>query len=376
MKNLLFLSLGIAAVFTACNSKPANSYTVTGNVDGLDGKNVYLAYNINDSVVIDTATVENGTFTFSGTIDSPVQASVIYGTPGDYRGGTAGQFYIEPGDITLSGLTASDFTRVISSGTVTNEELAEYMTNAFQLVDAYREIEQEARNTQDTAELKNLQEKALDIRGKMDVLDINFIKTHPASYHTPQALRMAAGKMSYEELKEAYESLTPEIQAKCSQTKAELDAVAAIQPGMPAPELTGVNHKGEAEKLSDLKGKVVLLDFWATWCGPCRASFPHVQELYKKYNGKGFEVFCIGDDDNNVEGWKQYIESDKDGVGSYHHILRGRKVDASSSEGEDQSAKYAIHFLPTKFLVDRDGKIIGKFDDAQLDEKLKEIFGE
>ena len=125
---------------------------------------------------------------------------------------------------------------------------------------------------------------------------------------------------------------------------------------------------------------MVLLDFWASWCKPCRASNPHVKALYEKYRKKGFDVVYIASDDSNPNAALKAIE--QDGIKKYHHLLSGLKQlkDANGKpmgydKSEDIGEKYAIHFLPTKYLIDREGKIIGQVDDKTLDAKLKEIFG-
>ena len=126
-----------------------------------------------------------------------------------------------------------------------------------------------------------------------------------------------------------------------------------------------------------LKGKYVILDFWASWCVPCRQSFPHVKELYEKYHQKGLEVFCVADNDDSEDAWKKAIE--KDGVEMFIHVLCGRENDQGMQKPDysgDISKAYAVHFLPTKYLIDNEGKIVGKFDDVTLDIKLKEIFDE
>lgn len=136
--------------------------------------------------------------------------------------------------------------------------------------------------------------------------------------------------------------------------------------------------------LSQLKGKVVLLDFWASWCVPCRKSNPHVRALYDKYHSLGFDVVYVADDDSSPDKWRKAVEKDLLTGEGYHHVLRGLKVDRSKGSVErydhtsDISDKYAIHFLPTKYLIDKQGNIICKVDEeneGKLDEMIEKAIG-
>jgi thiol-disulfide isomerase/thioredoxin len=211
----------------------------------------------------------------------------------------------------------------------------------------------------------------------------DYMKKYPSTALAASFLRMELGHMPIEKMKEAYDKLdvTAKETTSGKEIANEIAVLERVNPGNPAPDFTANDLlTGKPFSLSSLKGKVVLLDFWASWCVPCRKSNPHVKALYEKYKKKGFDVVYVASDDSNPNAALKAIE--QDGIKKYHHVLAGLKEirDANGKmlgydKSQDIGEKYAIHFLPTKYLIDREGKIIGKVDDETLDAKLKEIFG-
>ena len=141
-----------------------------------------------------------------------------------------------------------------------------------------------------------------------------------------------------------------------------------VMVGMEAPDIEMNDTAGVVRRLSDLRGKVVLIDFWASWCGPCRMENPNVVRVYQQYRDKGFEVFSVSLD-NNRGKWLEAIK--KDNLMWPNHVsdLRGW----SSAGGR----LYGINSIPATVLVDRDGKVLARnLRGPQLEDKLKEIFAE
>ena len=139
-----------------------------------------------------------------------------------------------------------------------------------------------------------------------------------------------------------------------------------LLPGMDAPEISMKDTEGNIRRLSDLRGKVVLIDFWASWCGPCRRENPNVVKLYKKYHDKGFEIYSVSLD-KEKSAWLKAIKDD--GLVWSNHVsdLNGW----TSSGGKT----YGIMSVPSTVLVDKDGKIIARnLRGPELERKLAEIF--
>ena len=141
-----------------------------------------------------------------------------------------------------------------------------------------------------------------------------------------------------------------------------------LLPGMEAPEIEMADRDGNIRKLSSLRGKVVLIDFWASWCRPCRMENPNVVRLYRLYHFKGFEVFSVSLD-NNRDAWLKAIEDDHLTWPNHVSDLRGW----SSAAGR----LYGIQSIPATVLIDRNGKVLARNLRGQdLENKLKEIFAE
>ncbi|MBK7374670.1 MAG: TlpA family protein disulfide reductase [Ferruginibacter sp.] len=133
---------------------------------------------------------------------------------------------------------------------------------------------------------------------------------------------------------------------------------AQLRVGETVPEIELPGIKDSIIRLSSLNGKVILIDFWASWCGPCRAANPYLQKLYSKYKDKGFEIFAVSLDTKSKE-WLKAIKQDK---------LRYTQVIDNSGWRSKVAERYFVDQLPTSFLLDRTGKIVA------IDLEGKELF--
>jgi len=136
--------------------------------------------------------------------------------------------------------------------------------------------------------------------------------------------------------------------------------------GSDAPEIDMPDLKGKNIKLSSLKGKYVLIDFWASWCGPCRRESPNMVALYKEFNKKGFEIYSVSLD-NSQKDWADAIT--KDGLGAWTHVSDLKYWNSAAAQ------EYGVEGIPFTVLIDKEGKIIEKgLRGDDLKNKLTKLF--
>jgi peroxiredoxin len=164
-------------------------------------------------------------------------------------------------------------------------------------------------------------------------------------------------------------SHTKQLNSQITQVKAQIAEQRKqekISIGQEAPDIAYPNPEGKVEKLSDLRGKYVLLDFWASWCAPCRGENPNLVANYKKYHDKGFEIFQVSLDQSK-NSWIKAIKADQL---NWHHVSDLKYWSSAPAK------LYGVRGIPANFLIDKDGKIIAKnLRGPALGMKLKELFG-
>jgi len=379
-------SLLMVAATLALTANAQGKYTIKGELQNAEGQKIYLSKGEFGNVETDSTVITNGKFTFKGEIDGPFEsASLLIGNQMDYRNAKSWQVAIEPLTIYVSGDANKQDGVTIKGGKVQdelnrmNKEMEVFRAPLMKLNDAYY--------AQTTKEGKDSVSKLMEPYQKQYAqYTQNYMKTRTDSYFAPQYLVMDMGNMAYEDIKAIWEKFSPEVQKygmSAKEVKSELETLAKVRPGCPAPDFTANDINGKPFTLSSLKGKVVIIDFWASWCVPCRKSNPHMRELYAKYHKKGLDMVYVSDDDSNPAKWKAAVEKDQLVGDGFHHVLRGLKiadkVKYTFDKTNDISDKYAIHYLPTKYLIDKKGNIVCKIsegEDAKLDAQIEKLLKE
>ncbi|WP_302575701.1 redoxin domain-containing protein [uncultured Duncaniella sp.] len=379
MKHLLIPAAALLAL-AACNSRPENSFVINGTINSADGELVYFSYDNGNGFISDTATIADGKFTFTGEV--PPFGSHGYIKYGEEvvanTGDNTKSFYFGPDDMTIALEKGK-----VGKATLSGSSLQAKSEEERHLGDTLNE-ERHALYDSIKAHPENKEKyeaRATELFNQWKEMQRDFIAANSDNYVGYDLFKIISDNYPLEVTKKLYEGLSPELKAYDKVIAQSIDAREKIAPGMPAPELKGYDPLREQEvKLSDLKGKYVLIDFWATWCKGCVMELPHIKELYDKYHDKGLEVVALSKD-YNINTWKEYISAHD--MAPYYNILTysdttvDDKGNIVNDELENRQCRlYNIKFIPRTFLVDPEGNLMAHPSRGEETEALlKEIFG-
>jgi peroxiredoxin len=363
-KIMLGTALGLF-LFSACSPGGGDSYTIKGNLTNLKDSVLYLARQESGMPSFDTLKVTDGKFTYSGKTTKPVFAQIV--TP-DQRSGFP--LFLEPGTIHITGNADSmSVGKIKVSGTPNNKDLDEFMEIQQPYMPTMMSIQQaymKARMSGDTATLAHLENTMDSVRNVIMTKMKSFVKDHPESVVSALALQNMMEGMDDSTLNQLYSGLDTAIQHSTfgEQIGTRLAMEKKTSIGQQAPDFTMNDTTGTPVSLSSFRGKYVLVDFWASWCGPCREENPNVVKAYNEYKGKDFTILGVSLD-KTKDAWEKAI---KDDHLTWNHVSDLQYWDNAAAK------LYGVQAIPANFLIDPSGKIIAKnLRGDKLDKELAQV---
>ncbi|WP_363439641.1 TlpA disulfide reductase family protein [Chitinophaga ginsengisegetis] len=352
----MFTTLLLAA---ACSQPKAPSASITAELRGLKDSVVFISIPVADSAKTDTVPVKDGRFTWTGNITEPQK--IYIGTSTRYL-----ELFMENAAIQVNGnMDSTDQIKITGSATqdayeAFKKSITDITSQEDTLYSKYDEVKD--NNTAKAALEATLESLRNQRRGRTKA----YIKAHPESALSVSMVADMAVMGEYAPVDSMFRTLTPAAQQTATGIRLakRLAVLKKSAIGQPMIDFTQGDVDGKPIHLSDFKGKYVLLDFWASWCGPCRAENPNVLKAYNKFKDKNFTVLGVSLDDK-ADKWKEAIKQDG---------MPWMQVSDLKGFRNEVAQEYGIQAIPSSFLIDPQGIIIAKeLRGTALHTKLAEI---
>lgn len=373
-----FLVLTAAAVVFSCNKAGENEYIITGTIKGIaDGKKVFLE--VQDDMTgafkaLDTVKVEGGKFTIKGSAKgADINLIQIESVNGKIP------FILENGDIEMD-INKDSLNLVKVTGTYNNDELTAYRELGTKIQKDMMKFQKDnmvkmnqAQQKKDTVTINNLRKAYFKFQEDFAKQSEEYVKTHPKSFISLLIIESLFQQMvDPAKITTYFNGLDKELKANKhgKKIKSQLDllnkpaAPAGVEVGSIAPDFSAPGPDGKVISLKQSMGKVTLVDFWASWCNPCRAENPNNVALYNEFHAKGLNIIGVSLDKDAAK-WKEAIAKDK---------LAWPQISNLKYWDEPIRVTYGVESIPATFLLDANGTVVAKdLTGAALKAKVAEL---
>ena len=376
MKKILFTIL-IGLLQMQLFSQVNDHFTIIGKTVGFkDSTRLYLKDSKSGSLLdnMDSTYVINNSFTFKGSVSEPKQLMIHTGYTGSENESPESFHYVlffvsnstiylndEIGNLTFAKFSGSELQN-------DNNDLIEMYKPFLLKMDSLNSLVMKLTPS-DSLTLNILQKESQKSYEAQQQANFDFIKSHPKSIISAVSLNVYKESYGKEKTKLLFNLLDPKIQnTSDGKSVQEFINLQYVKDFGDLVDIELPNLNGELVKLSSLKGKYILLEFWASWCGPCRGEHPGLLKVYNLYKEKGFEIYAVSLDDKK-ESWQDAVKDDK--------ITWITVSDLKGSDNSKVAMIYEVTGIPKNYLIDREGKIIAQdIRGEKLTSRLKEIFSD
>lgn len=346
--SLVFFSIILFLTFAKAQD---SAFVITGKLEKIKSSTINLNIYEQGKTINLSTKIEDGNFKFSGFVPSPNFATLTI----PERKNDFFTFYIEPASMTIVGRGDSLKLLMVKNSPVNDDDklLKSRMDIILRREAANSAIYEKAYKEKNTAILDSLEELDNEILKDKRKVVADFVKDNPGSMRGAMAI---VENFSYyaeaNDVEPIFNLLDEKIKnsPKGKEIKKMIDVYASVAVGNKAPEINQFTPDSIRFSLSSLKGKFVLIDFWASWCGPCRRENPNIVKAFKQFSEKGFTILGVSYD-TKKQNWIKAIQAD---------TLNWPQVSTLNGWENESSSLYGIKAIPSNVLIDKDGIIIAK----------------
>jgi len=370
MKKITLLALFTLSIIS-CNNLKDNEFLISGTANGIEnGKKVFVEIQDENGVIAkDTGVIENGKFELKGSTDN-----IDLGFVRIENEKINLPIILEEGKIKIN-IVKDSLQKSTIEGTFNNDKFQKFNNESVAILEKVKKFEKEnnpkmqkALAAKDTVTVNKIKKEYQNFQNDMNDYSKAFIKNNPDAFISVLLLEnfLMREYIPATEIKSFYDKLDKKlVNTKSAQNiKKTLDLMLAVVVGKPAPKFSAKSPEGKLISLDESLGKVTIVDFWASWCAPCRKENPNVVALYNEYHSKGLNIIGVSLDQDATK-WKDAIAKDKL---SWTHVSNLKYWD------EPIGKQYGISSIPATFILDTKGNIVAKdLRGDALRAKVKEL---